>query len=99
MRAPELVEALAADLAAERAALAALLAPLDAAGWATATPSAPWTVRDQVAHLGIVDRLAVVAATDAEAWAAEVARAAADFPAYEAHRLIEGPDAPAVLDW
>jgi uncharacterized protein (TIGR03084 family) len=99
VQAPELVEALSADLFAERAALADLLRPLDRAGWATPTPSAPWTVRDQVAHLGIVDRLAVIAATDGDAWTAEVARAAADFPAYEAHRLIEGPDAPEVLDW
>ena len=99
VQASELVEALSADLAAERAALAALLEPLDMAHWATVTPSAPWTVRDQVAHLGIVDRLAVVAATDRDAWTAEVARATADFPAYEASRLIEGPDAPEVLDW
>jgi uncharacterized protein (TIGR03084 family) len=50
---------LLADLAAEEAALDALVADLDASGWATPTPAIGWTVLDQIHHLAVADRTAM----------------------------------------
>jgi uncharacterized protein (TIGR03084 family) len=67
-----------ADLAAESAALEALVAPLDEAGWRTPTPAAGWDVATQIAHLAWTDSAALAAATDQEAWDALVLEALAD---------------------
>ena len=48
--------ALLADLADETAALNALTAPLDDAGWKQPTPAPGWTIADQVGHLAYFDR-------------------------------------------
>ena len=45
------LSALCADLAAEHAALDALLAPLTEPQWALPTPAEGWSVRDTIAHL------------------------------------------------
>jgi uncharacterized protein (TIGR03084 family) len=66
---PDLNE-LCDDLAAEHAALDVLLEPLDAAGWATPTPAAGWTIRDQIAHLYFGDNRALLTATDPDAFRA-----------------------------
>ena len=55
---------LLADVAAEEAALDAVLVDLDAAAWATPTPAAGWDVRDSVAHLAFTEDLAMLALTD-----------------------------------
>lgn len=68
--------ALLADLAAEGADLDAIVSTLDEAGWRRPTPAPGWTVAHQVAHLHWTDRVAVLAATDADAFAAELRRAA-----------------------
>lgn len=60
--------ALLSDLADEYASLDDLVAPLDAAGWATPTPADGWDVRDSVAHLAYSEDLAGTAATDADAF-------------------------------
>lgn len=60
------------DLKAEGDALEALVAPLDEAGWRTATPAEGWDVATTIAHLAWTDEVAVKAATDKEAWDAEV---------------------------
>ncbi|QCX26229.1 TIGR03084 family metal-binding protein [Nocardioides jishulii] len=60
------------DLAAEGDALEALVAPLDEAGWRTPTPAEGWDVATTIAHLAWTDEVAVKAATDKEAWDAEV---------------------------
>jgi uncharacterized protein (TIGR03084 family) len=52
------------DLIAETADLEALVAPLDAGGWATPTPAEGWDVKDQVAHLAYFDDRARDAITD-----------------------------------
>lgn len=59
-----LLDGLLADLGAESRALDAVVAGLDAAGWATPTPAAGWTVAHQVAHLAWTDEASVVAATE-----------------------------------
>src|SRR4051812_23199397 len=88
------------DLQAETDALASLLRPLDAAGWDTPTPAAPWTVRDQITHLAYFDEAVVVAATDPDRFRAERSEAldVDDFTQRiaEQHRSDPGPS---VLAW
>jgi uncharacterized protein (TIGR03084 family) len=56
--------ALCADLAAEHAALDALVAGLDERDWETPTPAEGWAVRDQIAHLANGDAAARLAVVD-----------------------------------
>lgn len=72
------LEGLLGDLAAEGDDLERLVAPLDAGRWAGPTPAEGWTIAHQIAHLAWTDRLAVVAATDADAFAGIVERAMTD---------------------
>lgn len=65
--------AVLADLEAESADLDALVAPLDDAGWRTATPATGWTVAHQVAHLAWTDEIALLAATDPEGFTRRLA--------------------------
>jgi uncharacterized protein (TIGR03084 family) len=60
------------DLAAEQHALDDVVSGLDAAGWASATPSPRWTVADQIAHLTYFDKAAATAITDPEAFQASI---------------------------
>lgn len=67
------------DLSAEQRALDEILAPLDADRWSRPTPSARWTVADQVAHLTFFDQAATVAIErpdDFDALVEELLRAA-----------------------
>lgn len=50
-----IVEALVADLRAEKASLSEILAGQPEGAWATETPAEGWTVGDQVAHLAHFD--------------------------------------------
>ena len=63
------LDELRADLAAEQAALDALVADLTPARWATPTPSDGWAVRDQIAHLAYFDEAAALAIADPESFA------------------------------
>jgi len=93
-------QGLVLDVAAEREDLMRVLRNLDADGWAAVTPAEPWTVRDQVVHLGFFDRVAALAASDAERFAEERAQALADLAAYETRSLAAGPaSGPAVWRW
>ena len=78
---PDLATILA-DLAAEHADLDRIVAPLDAAGWATPTPAEGWTVHDQVGHLAFFDHEAIRALTDPDGFAAGLVEIAADPGAY-----------------
>jgi uncharacterized protein (TIGR03084 family) len=62
------MDAICDDLAAEHAALDAIVAPLDEADWKRATPAAGWTVQDQIGHLAYFDRTATTALVDADAF-------------------------------
>ncbi|MEU7774016.1 TIGR03084 family metal-binding protein [Micromonospora taraxaci] len=66
---------LLADLAAESAQLDALVAPLPAPDWARPTPAPGWSIGHQIAHLAWTDHVALLAATDAEAFYATVTSA------------------------
>jgi uncharacterized protein (TIGR03084 family) len=79
---PQAVRAVLDDLRAEWASLDALVAPLDAAGWATPTPAQGWTIAHQIAHLAWTEERALLAVTDPDAFAAERAVAAGAFDRY-----------------
>jgi uncharacterized protein (TIGR03084 family) len=66
--------ALVDDLLAESADLRALVADLDEPSWATPTPAAGWSVRDQLTHLAYFDTTAVQSALDPETFLAELER-------------------------
>jgi uncharacterized protein (TIGR03084 family) len=67
---------LLADLAAEGAALDAVVAELEDTAWLGPTPAEGWTVAHQIAHLAWTDQQALLAATDPEGFTAAVAEAA-----------------------
>jgi uncharacterized protein (TIGR03084 family) len=86
------------DLDGESAALEAMVAPLDEAGWRTPTPAAGWDIATQIAHLAWTDEVAVAAATDKERWDAFVITALADPTGYvDVEALEGGKAAPAEL--
>ncbi|MFI1915751.1 TIGR03084 family metal-binding protein [Nocardia sp. NPDC020380] len=66
------LEALLADFTAECDDLDRLIAELEPADWQRDTPAAGWTIAHQIGHLTWTDRVATVAATDAEAFDALV---------------------------
>jgi uncharacterized protein (TIGR03084 family) len=68
---------LLADLGAETAELDGLVAGLDERDWALPTPAAGWSIAHQIAHLAWTDDLAVLAATDPEAFAGRLDQALA----------------------
>lgn len=86
-----------ADLAAEGDRLEALVAPLDDAGWRTATPAAGWDVATQIAHLAWTDEVAVAAteaaAGDKERWDAYVLEAIGDPTGYVDQEAMRGAEA------
>ncbi|CAN5744994.1 TIGR03084 family metal-binding protein [soil metagenome] len=81
---------LLADLAAEHADLDAVVTGLDDYGFATPTPAEGWTVGDQLSHLAFFDEAAHRAATDAEGFVADLARALEDVDAYMAAPIERG---------
>ncbi|WP_327115930.1 TIGR03084 family metal-binding protein [Streptomyces sp. NBC_01341] len=65
------------DLRQESDELDLLVAGLNAQEWASPTPAEGWTVAHQIAHLTWTDEVALTAATEPGAFAAEVERALA----------------------
>jgi len=91
---------LCADLLAETGDLELLVAPLDGAGWATATPAEGWDVKDQVGHLAYFDDRAYESMTDPEGFVAHREEVLshpdfADRMASESRRF----DGPETLAW
>lgn len=82
------VSAVAADLAAEHEALDAVLGELTDEQWAQPTPSAGWTVADQVGHLTYFDGAAVLALTDEAAFAASIGPMLEDMDGVTLHRSL-----------
>ncbi|MFD6454929.1 TIGR03084 family metal-binding protein [Nocardia sp. NPDC060220] len=68
--------ALLDDYAAECADLENLVAPLTTEQWQTPTPAPRWDIATQIAHLTWTDEVSLIAATDAEGFAAFLAEAA-----------------------
>ncbi|MFI0923317.1 TIGR03084 family metal-binding protein [Streptomyces sp. NPDC021012] len=65
------------DLREESEELDSLVAELSEGQWRADTPAPGWTVAHQIAHLAWTDRAALLAATDAEAFAVEAEKALA----------------------
>ncbi len=65
------------DMREESDELDLLVAGLSAQEWTAPTPAAGWTVAHQIAHLNWTDEVALVAATQPDAFAAEVEKALA----------------------
>ncbi|WP_445167812.1 TIGR03084 family metal-binding protein [Mycolicibacterium sp. Dal123E01] len=66
------------DLRDESDALDALVAPLEAAGWAQPTPAPGWTIAHQIAHLWWTDRASLTSITDEPAFGELLTAASAD---------------------
>ncbi len=67
-----------ADLRAESDDLDALVAPLAAGRWASATPAPGWTIAHQIGHLLWTDRVALLSITDEAGFGDALAAAGAD---------------------
>ncbi|MBQ0847360.1 TIGR03084 family protein [Streptomyces sp. BH-SS-21] len=81
------------DLSRESEQLDALVGELAEDRWALATPAPRWTVAHQIAHLAWTDRSALLAVTDAAAFAQEVEKALASPDGF----VDEGADEGAAL--
>lgn len=91
------VESLLADLDAERAAVMGIVRDLPRADWTRPTRAEPWTVRDQIAHLGWFDGAFARAISTPAEFEAE-RDAVSDVAGYVEATLREVPEAgPAAL--
>lgn len=96
------LEALLADFTAECEELDGLIADLPAAEWNRDTPAAGWTIAHQIGHLTWTDRVAVIAATDAEEFAAQVQAALPKMLTFvdeAAEEEARKPAAELLADW
>ncbi|HEV2369403.1 MAG TPA: TIGR03084 family metal-binding protein [Acidimicrobiales bacterium] len=99
MSAPDL-SSLCADAEAEHADVAAMVAGLAPAAWATPTPAPGWDIRDQVGHLAFFDYAAALAIRDPQAFARMQAGAEADADFVEGVRARwVDRSGPEVLEW
>jgi uncharacterized protein (TIGR03084 family) len=90
------------DLGRESKELDGLVAELEEARWALGTPAPGWTIAHQIAHLAWTDRAAVLAVTDAEAFAGEVEKALASPGTWVDEAAREGaalPPARLLAQW
>jgi uncharacterized protein (TIGR03084 family) len=71
------------DLAEEHAALDAVVADLDEAGWNALTPAPGWRVRDQIGHLAYFDQMALLSAVDPDGFEVHLGKVMADLAAFE----------------
>jgi uncharacterized protein (TIGR03084 family) len=76
-----IIDEVLADLGAEGDDLDRLVSGLAEDQWRLATPAPGWTIAHQIGHLASSDRLATLAATDAQAFALRRAELADDFDA------------------
>jgi len=95
------IEQLLADLDAETRVFRSWIDPLPDADWSRPTPAEGWTIADQVSHLAYFDDMAVLAATDPDAFRAGLAEAVADVDGFTARIAAENRSrTPAQLrDW
>ncbi|WP_406060952.1 TIGR03084 family metal-binding protein [Streptomyces sp. NBC_01077] len=84
------------DLRDESDELDRLVSELSEERWGTPTPAPGWTVAHQIAHLAWTDRAALLAATDAEAFAAEAGKALAAPDRFVDEGAEEGAKLPPV---
>lgn len=82
------------DLKAEGEDLDRLVADLPEVDWVRPTPAAGWTIAHQIAHLAWTDDKSLLAVTDPDGFAAEVAEAAVRLAEYVEEGAAAGPPAP-----
>ncbi|MEU3791984.1 TIGR03084 family metal-binding protein [Streptomyces fructofermentans] len=82
------------DLHQESAELDLLVSGLEEERWALATPAPGWSVAHQIAHLAWTDRSALLAVTDADAFAKEVEKALASPDGFVDQGAEEGAALP-----
>jgi uncharacterized protein (TIGR03084 family) len=89
------------DLRAEGAALDRIIADVDEYGWATPTPSEPWSIKDQIAHLAYYEEHAFLAMTDPDGFGDLLAEAGADPEGFvkAPHRKARSLQGEFVLGW
>ncbi|MFG2559364.1 TIGR03084 family metal-binding protein [Streptomyces sp. NPDC048496] len=90
------------DLRNESDELEALVAELSGDQWARPTPAERWTIAHQIAHLTWTDEVALLAATDPDAFAVEVAKAQAapdSFVDQAAEEIVAVPPAALLARW
>jgi uncharacterized protein (TIGR03084 family) len=90
------------DLHRESEELDRLVGKLREGQWTRATPAPGWTVAHQIAHLAWTDRSALLAVTDAEAFAKEVEKALASPDGFVDDGAAEGaalPPARLLAEW
>ena len=80
---------LLADLARESEALWSLVAPLSLEQWGMPTPSAGWSIKDQIAHLAYFDRQTTSAVTNPGAFRADAQRLLAHGDDFVDHAVEE----------
>lgn len=66
------MESVCDDLRDEHLALDAIVGGISEEQWSTPTPAEGWTVRDQISHLWFFDQRALLAACDADGFAADM---------------------------
>ncbi|MBT2364722.1 TIGR03084 family protein [Streptomyces sp. ISL-10] len=90
------------DLRGESDELDRLVAGRTPGAWAAPTPAEGWSVAHQIAHLAWTDRAALVAVTDPDGFAAEIARALAAPGSFVDDGAAEGaalPPADLLAHW
>ncbi|MFB7518074.1 TIGR03084 family metal-binding protein [Streptomyces sp. NPDC056144] len=92
----DLLDDLLDDLCEEGEELDRLVGELGDGDWALPTPAPGWTVAHQIAHLAWTDRAALLAATDPEAFVAEVEKAMAAPDRFVDEGAEEGAKLPPV---
>jgi uncharacterized protein (TIGR03084 family) len=83
------IAALLVDLGAETTLVEAWLEPLAPIDWSRPTPAHGWAIADQVSHLAYFDDMAVLAATEPDAFVARRAEAVADVDGFTARIAAE----------
>jgi uncharacterized protein (TIGR03084 family) len=83
-------EGLVADLAAEQAALVAVLEPIGHDDWFRPTPAWSWDVRDTVAHLADTDELAIDTCLDGPRALAKFSERCASSEDLTLHGVLKG---------
>ncbi|CAN5662842.1 TIGR03084 family metal-binding protein [soil metagenome] len=76
------IEPVLRDLQDEGDALDQMVAGLSGAGWTGPTPAPGWTVAHQIAHLAWTDQIALLAATDPDAFATAIQAALSSIDSY-----------------
>ncbi|MFC8197398.1 TIGR03084 family metal-binding protein [Streptomyces sp. NPDC057298] len=90
------------DLRQESEQLDLMVGELKEGRWALATPAPGWSIAHQIAHLAWTDRSALLALTDAEAFAKEVEKALASPDRFVDEAAEEGaalPPARLLAEW